>query len=54
MTPAPKIATVPMGREYAGWPAARSRGSGAAQPLVASERRKNWRLAGRSAMRRTR
>ncbi len=68
MTPAPKIATIPMGREYAGCPPAARGGFVAAatarhpcraaapvgQPVVASERRKKVRLAGRSAIRRTR
>ena len=76
MTPAPKIATVPMGLSMPGGGAALARVSAGAgigcragrsstgrplpgdgsggQPLPASERRKNWRLAGRSAIRRTR
>ena len=64
MTPAPKIATIPMSGEYAGCGRAARGSSGARrahgirgpgrQPFVASDRRKKVRLAGRSAIRRTR
>ncbi len=63
MTPAPKIATIPMSGEYAGWARA-ARGGFVArwadgiregrQPVLTRERRKKPRLAGRSAIRRTR